>query len=312
MVVPERILVIKLSALGDVVQAFGPFAAIRAHHPRAEITLLTTRPFAPLLRHAPWFDTVWDDGRPGWGDLRGVARLALRLRRAQFARVYDLQTSSRSSRYRWFTGAAAWSGVESHRRVNPARDSLHTIERQREQLAIAGIQDIPAPDMSWLDDGLDGFALPPRFCLLIPGASPTRPAKRWPASRFAALAARMEVPPVVLGGPAETPLAAEILRAVPQGVDLTGRTSLAQIGALARSADCAIGNDTGPTHLAAAAGCRTLTVFGEDSDPALSAPRGPAANWVRHIPLAELSVERVLEALREPPGPDGGSSTQEG
>jgi ADP-heptose:LPS heptosyltransferase len=242
---------------------------------------------------------VWEDGRPSWGDPRAVARLALRLRRGRFGQVYDLQTSSRSSRYRWFTGPAAWSGVDSHRHANPGRDSLHTIERQREQLSIAGIRDFPVPSMDWLDDPLEGFALPPRFCLLIPGASPTRPAKRWPAARFAELASRLDAPPVVLGGPSEAPLAAEILRAVPQGVDLTGRTSLAQIGALARRASCAIGNDTGPTHLVAAAGCRTLTVFGEDSDPALSAPRGPAASWVRHIPLADLQVDAVLGALAQ-------------
>ena len=47
-----RILIIKLGALGDFAQAFGPFAAIRAHHPAAEITLLTTPPFAPLARHS--------------------------------------------------------------------------------------------------------------------------------------------------------------------------------------------------------------------------------------------------------------------
>ena len=64
-----RILVIKLGALGDFAQAFGPFAAIRAHHPGAEITLLTTPPFAPLARQAPWFDQVWENGRP-----RGLAR----------------------------------------------------------------------------------------------------------------------------------------------------------------------------------------------------------------------------------------------
>ncbi|EHL96910.1 Heptosyltransferase [Acetobacteraceae bacterium AT-5844] len=293
----ERILVIKLSALGDVIQAFGPFAAIRAHHPRARITLLTTRPFAPLLRRSPWFDEVWEDGRPSWGDLPAVARLALRLRRGRFDRVYDLQTSSRSSRYRWFTGPVEWSGVESHRSANPRRDSLHTIERQREQLQVAGLVEFPEPVMDWLDEPLDGFALPPRFCLLIPGASPTRPLKRWPAARFAELATRLPAPPVVLGGPSEAPLAAEILQAVPQGLDLTGRTSLAQIGALARRAECAIGNDTGPTHLVAAAGCLTLAVFGEDSDPALSAPRGPRAGWVRHVPLAELPVAQVEASL---------------
>jgi ADP-heptose:LPS heptosyltransferase len=295
--VSERILVIKLAALGDVVQAFAPFAAIRAHHPGARITLLTTAPFAPLLRRAPWFDEIWDDGRPDWSDLRAVARLAWRLRRAGFARVYDLQTSSRSSRYRWFTGRAAWSGVDSHMRFNPGRDSLHTLERQREQLAIAGIHDFPPPALDWLDDPLADLALPPRFVLLVPGASPGRPGKRWPVARFAELAMRLQSPPVVLGGPAETPLAADILRARPDGLDLTSRTSLAQIGALARRAEAAVGNDTGPTHLAAAAGCPTLTVFGGDSDPALAAPRGPVSAWVRQVPLSALTVEQVLAGL---------------
>jgi ADP-heptose:LPS heptosyltransferase len=297
-----RILVIKLAALGDVVQAFAPFSAIRAHHPGAHITLLTTAPFAPLAKKSPWFDEVWPDGRPPWGDLRAVARLAWKLRRAGFDRVYDLQTSSRSSRYRWFVGRRAeWSGIApgaSHPHANPARDNMHTAERQRDQLSFAGIQDFPPPALDWLDGPLEGFSLPPRFCLLVPGASPSRPGKRWPAACFADLAKRLDAPPVVLGGPAETPLAAEILRAVPAGLDLTGRTSLLQIGALARRAECAVGNDTGPTHLAAAAGCPTLAVFGDDSDPALCAPRGPAAGWVRHEPLSALPVEDVLEGLR--------------
>jgi ADP-heptose:LPS heptosyltransferase len=107
-----RVLVIKLAALGDVAQAFGPFAAIRAHHPTARITLLTTRPYAALARLSPWFDEVIDDGRPDWTDIPAVLRLARRLHGARFDRVYDLQTSSRSSRYRWFVGRRAeWSGI---------------------------------------------------------------------------------------------------------------------------------------------------------------------------------------------------------
>jgi len=99
----RRILVIKLGALGDFVQGFGPFAAIRAHHPTAHITLLTTRPFAGLAEASPWFDAVWHDGRPPWLDLRAVARLAGRLRAGRFERVYDLQTSPRphATGYSW-------------------------------------------------------------------------------------------------------------------------------------------------------------------------------------------------------------------
>jgi ADP-heptose:LPS heptosyltransferase len=300
-----RLLVIKLAALGDFAQAFGPFAAIRAHHPSARITLLTTRPFAPLARLSPWFDEVWEDGRPDWTDLPAVLRLARRLRAARFDRVYDLQTSSRSSRYRWFVGRRAeWSGIASgasHPHANPARDAMHTVDRQRDQLRMAGITAFPEPDLGWLDADLSRFGLPGRFALLVPGASPGRPAKRWPEDRFAALAAGLDLPCAVLGGPAEAPLAAAILAAAPGAIDLAGRTSFADIAALGRSAAFCVGNDTGPTHLLAAVGCPTLALFGDDSDPALCAPRGGRVAVLRHRPLTALPIEAVRAALGQLP-----------
>jgi ADP-heptose:LPS heptosyltransferase len=296
-----RILVIKLGALGDYAQAFGPFAAIRAHHPGAEITLLTTPPFAPLARQAPWFDQVWENGRP-----RGLAALwALRrqLRAARFDRVYDLQTSGRSSRYLWLVGRSVeWSGIAagaSHPHANPRRDFMHTVERQREQLEMAGISHFPAPALDWLDADITRLALPERFALLIPGASPGRPAKRWPVDNFSALAAALDIPAVILGGPAEASLGAAITQTAPGTRDLTGKTSFADIAALARRAAFCIGNDTGPTHLAAVAGCPTLALFGEDSDPALCAPRGPRVAVLRHQPLAALTLTAVQAALQE-------------
>lgn len=297
----RRILVIKLAALGDFVQAFGPFAAIRAHHPRDEITLLTTPPYEELARRSPWFDRIWTDGRPAWADLPGLWRLARRLRGAGFARVYDLQTSGRSSRYRWMLGGGVeWSGIAwgaSHPHANPGRDHMHTLERQREQLEMAGIHEFPAPDLGWLDTDPVQFGLPPRYALLVPGASAHRPGKRWPARHYAALAAGLDLPVAVVGGPAERPLAAEILARARGGVDLTGRTGYAALAAVARRAAFAVGNDTGPTHLIAAMGCPTLALFGPESDPALCAPRGPAVAVLRRDSLARLEVTEVRAAL---------------
>jgi ADP-heptose:LPS heptosyltransferase len=296
-----RVLVIKLAALGDFVQAFGPFAAIRAHHPDAAITLLTTPPYADLARRSPWFDAVWSDGRPSWRDPAAWWRLARRLRDAGFARVYDLQTSRRSSRYRALVGGAAeWSGIArgaSHPHGNPARDAMHTVERQREQLEAAGIRHFPPPELDWLDADLSAFALPPRFALLVPGASPGRPGKRWPAERYGELAAGLGLPAAVVGGPAEKPLAAEIAARAPGTLDLSGRTDFATLGALGRRAAFAVGNDTGPIHLLAAAGCPTLALFGPESDPALCAPRGPSVGVLRHPRLAELEPAEVRAAL---------------
>jgi ADP-heptose:LPS heptosyltransferase len=214
-----------------------------------------------------------------------------------------LQTSDRSSRYRWLVGRSAeWSGIAagaSHPHANPRRDFMHTVERQREQLAMAGISHFPAPELGWLDADIARFALPARFALLIPGASPGRPAKRWPVEHFAALAAALDIPAVILGGPTEASLGAAITQTVPGTHDLTGKTSFADIAALARRAALCVGNDTGPTHLAAVAGCPTLALFGEDSDPALCAPRGPRVAVLRRQPLASLPVADVQAALQD-------------
>ncbi len=293
-----RILVIKLGALGDFVLAFGSFAAIRAQHPSARITLLTTPPFAGLAAAAPWFDEVLTDDRPPWWNLPGLARVRRRLRGFDF--VYDLQTSSRSSHYFRLAGRPCWSGVArgaSHPHANPARDRMHTLERQREQLEMAGVGAFPAPDLSWLTR--DPPSLPNRFALLVPGAAPHRPAKRWPAARFGELAARLAVrglPSVIAGSGQDAALADEICRAAPDATDLTGRTTLPQLAATAARAAVAVGNDTGPMHLAAAVGAPCLVLFGPDSDPALTRPRGCVT--VLQVPdLAALPVDRVAAAL---------------
>ena len=78
-----RILVIKLSALGDVVMSIGAFQAIRAQHPEAEIVLLTTPPYAALAEASGCFAKVWLDDRPGpFEPPRDEARDLIRAARA--------------------------------------------------------------------------------------------------------------------------------------------------------------------------------------------------------------------------------------
>ncbi|MGB0555535.1 MAG: glycosyltransferase family 9 protein, partial [Alphaproteobacteria bacterium] len=62
----RTVLVIKLGALGDFIQALGPFAAIRRHHPANRIILLTTPPFVRIAEASSCFDEVHSDGRPEW------------------------------------------------------------------------------------------------------------------------------------------------------------------------------------------------------------------------------------------------------
>src|SRR3546814_5446412 len=83
--------------------------------------------------------------------------------------------------------------------------------------------------------------------------------------------------------------------------DLCGQTSLEALAELGRRATLAVGNDTGPIHLIAAAGCPALVLYSRESDPAKIAPRGPAVRTLRRGSLADLSVEEVWSAL---PGRD--------
>jgi ADP-heptose:LPS heptosyltransferase len=290
------------------VLSFAPFTAIRAHHRSDHVALLTTAPFGDLAQKSPWFDQILVDARASWRQPLGMLRLAGVLR--GFDLVYDLQTSGRSSAYFWLAGRPAWSGVArgcALPHANPARDRMHTLERQREQLAMAGISEFPQPDLSWLQAAPHPKVPPGKFALLVPGAAPHRPEKRWPAERFAALAALLAgrgLHPVIVGTRAEAAAAAKIRAACPTALDLTGRTDLPAVAALAARAAVAVGNDTGPMHLAAAMGCRCVVLFGPASDPALTAPRGPGGTWpivLRVGKLAELPVERVAAALPEAP-----------
>ena len=297
------VLVIRLGALGDFVQSAGPFAAIRAHHADAPITLLTTRPFAAFAAASPWFDHVWIDDKPKAWQPRRLLALRARLRGGGFARVYDLQTSDRSSFYfRLMGGRVEWSGIAkgcSHPHANPARDRLHTLDRQAEQLAMAGIATVPPPDLAWVEADTARFGLAHPYLLLCPGAAAHRPAKRWPAENFAGLArwlAERGVMPVLLGSADEAPLLATIAECCPAARNLAGRTDLLDIAALGRGALAAVGNDTGPMHLMAAAGCPSVVLFSAASDPDLCAPRGRVA-VLRRPDLAGLEINEVRAAL---------------
>jgi len=305
-----KILVIKLGALGDFVLAMVAMKHIREAHPTARITLLTTPPFKALAKASGWFEVIETDGRPE-GLLANI-RLLRRLRRSRYDRVYDLQTSSRSSSYFKFLkpNPPEWSGIAkgcSHPHANPERNFMHTLERQADQLMYAGIwpdapiepATAPPPDLSFLAGS--GETPPGRYALLVPGGSAHRLDKRWPAECFGLLGRFLRdkgLDVVVIGGPQEAMLAQTIAGGAGQILDLTGKTDFAQIAALGAKAALAIGNDTGPLHLVAATGAPTIALFSNASDPALCAPRGNVR--VLHSPtLADLPVSAVADAAHD-------------
>jgi ADP-heptose:LPS heptosyltransferase len=283
----KRILVIRLGALGDMALSFAAFAALRAHHRADQITLMTTLPFQAWMDESPWFDRVITDTRPGWFDLPGLIGLQSKLWGYDF--IYDLQTSRRSSRYFWLAGRPPWSGIArgcSHPHANPRRNFMHSIDRQREQLAMAGVTQTPTPDVAWL--ARQGPVLPKPYALLVPGTSPTHGgAKTWPLERFAAMAKLLSangMTPVVVGAKGQP--------SVPDAMDLTGKTTIQALAGLAARASLAIGGDTGPIHLAGVMGCPTIALFSRFSDPIQATPVGPCT-LIREDDVRAITEDRV-------------------
>ncbi|MGB3625584.1 MAG: glycosyltransferase family 9 protein [Henriciella sp.] len=319
----KRVLVIKLSALGDFVLALGAMRAIRGHHPKAVLTLLTTPPFAELAKATGFFQHIETDGRPK--GVKATRELLKRLKAAKYDVVYDLQTSGRTANYFKalnlpFSNPPLWSGhAEGAAFVHdtPHRSDLHSIDRFGEQLEIAGLAPTdpgdswpPMPDMSFVRRSQgekpsltpDYFGVQGPFALFIPGASEHRAAKRWPVENYGGLAKQVAdagVTPVIIGGKSESELAVEINRMEPRCRNIVTRTSLFQIVALAEKAQFAVGNDTGPMHMAALSGCPGVALFAtSESDPEKAAPRGSQIIICEAETLDQLSVRDVWQAVR--------------
>lgn len=302
----EQILVIKLGALGDFIQALGPMRAIRHHHPDAHITLLTTSPFESFARQCGYNDEIWLDKKPGWADVSGWLNLRHRLNKAHFSRIYDLQNNDRSSTYFRLLKKPKpeWVGVAegaSHRNVSPTRTQGHAFDGHVETLALAGVTGITVDRLDWMSADISAFALEKPYALLIPGCAPQHPHKRWPAEHYAQLAqylAQQKIQPVLIGTKDDQEATTVIAQACPQALDLNSQTNLPQIVALAKNAALAIGNDTGPMHLIAATGLPCLSLFSSRSNPIRHAPKGDAVTILQENNLQDLPPAKVIETIR--------------
>jgi ADP-heptose:LPS heptosyltransferase len=310
----ERILVIKHGAFGDVIQTDGALRDIRAHHAGAEITVLTTPPYQSIFARSPSVDRVETETRdPRWR-LDRMLRLRSRLRALRPDRVYDLQHSRRTGSYRrWIFTGVPWSGETQQRdwRLRTVPQELPSLERFAHQLEQAGVpvRHSRRPDVSWMADDvgplLTDAGIQGRYVFLIPGASAAHPEKRWP--HYAPLAAALwkeGVQVVIAPGPDETDLAATI-----PAIDLTakhGRLSWFALAGVLKGSVFVVGNDTGPTHLAAHSGARGLALFGSHARPEQTGIVRDKFEAIAVTDLQDLPPQQVLARVLNQLGRESG------
>jgi ADP-heptose:LPS heptosyltransferase len=304
LVTPDKILLIKHGAFGDLVQSDGVLRDIRQFYPQAEIVLLTGPSFQSLMQQCPHIDRIITDARAPFWQLPGQFKLAGKLRREQFTQVIDLQNSDRSRLYqRLIFKNTKWIGRLSGPEPESGLKGLITL------LEEAGIPVEHAlnPDVSWMADDVstllaqDNVRTP--FIALIPGCSASHPHKRWPF--YAELAQALidhgyDVVSTI--GPDELDLADL----------LPGHTLIKQKGLLnwfelagvLQQASFVIGNDTGPSHVASCLGKPGLALFGSQTSVARAEIRRGLFRALKVNDLNQLSVETVLsDVLPKLPAP---------
>jgi ADP-heptose:LPS heptosyltransferase len=313
-----RILLVRLSAIGDILQCLPAAAELRGALPGASLHWLVEDRCAALLRGHPLLDGVvvyerrarGREARRPWLWPRALLRL-WRLRRALRAiradAAVDLQGNLKGALLSRLSGAprriglaAGQGGMErSHwlatERVRLPAPPVHRAARARALLAPLGLPP-EGPRTAVPPAGVDAAGptaeawlasagLKPRgFAVLHPGVSGFGDFKKWPADRWADLARalrdRRALPVLLTAGPGEEALA-DAVAGLSSGAARRGPAtrSLAELGALLARAAVVVGSDTGPVHLAASLGVPTVALFGP-KDPAVYAPTGPRARVV--------------------------------
>jgi lipopolysaccharide heptosyltransferase I len=288
---PRRILIIKPSAIGDVVHALPVLPRLKKLWPNAKLSWLITPACASLVQRHPLVDEVIVFQRKKWARhwynpsiLWDVALFIHELRRKKFDLVIDLQGLLRSGLMTLLTGAPRRVGFSNAREFAPAfyNERIdcawqeHAVTRYLKIASALGCPDGPAEFVFGVDDDDRKYIetlIPPGtdYAVLLPGTNWNT--KRWPVERYAALVGslkeRFGLEAAVAGASTDKKLATEIRGKF----DLTGKTSLRQIVALLERAKLVIGNDTGPLHVAAAMGVPLVALYGP-TNPSRTGPFG--------------------------------------
>ncbi len=306
-----RILIVRTSAIGDVLHGLPVLCALRDALPQAFIGWVVEGAAAQLLAHHRALDEVIRIPRKWLKSPRTVLALRSKLRGLRFDVAIDVQGLTKSAMAARLSGAPRRIGFDgpdgrelsrwlNNELVLPT--ATHVVDRNLELLEPLGIRqpgvrfdlaDLPA-DAAAAERMVAEAQLSGRFAVINPGAG--WPSKLWPPSRFAAVARYLGEQHalgslVVWAGQQEQAWAGEIVAAAAGFAALAPPTSLRELAAVARRATLFVSADTGPLHLAVAVGTPSIGLFGPV--PAeRNGPYGPQHVSVQRVTLKGGSRER--------------------
>jgi len=323
----KNILIVKLSAIGDVIHALPVVHVLRKQYPQARITWVVEKPAYDLLTNNPDIDEIIIFDKPKFKSFAGLVtngyKFSRQLKAHNFDLAIDLQGLFKSAALAYLSGASQrlvycnareLSGTISQP-ICGEHQHGHVIDRYLDVARHLGCKvdqvqfpiHITASEAQTAQSIANhaGLRVENSYVVLAPGTN--WPTKCWPTTHFAKLADRLydsNIIPVIIGGPHDQRLAQEIMAntTIPP-IDLTGKTSMKQLAYMIKKAQVFVGGDTGPMHLAVAVGTKVVAMFGP-TDPVrngpygekhsvLTAPRLCKGCWKRTCPKEEQCLDNI-------------------
>ncbi len=298
---PERILIIRPSALGDVCRSVPIAASLKAHWPDSEIDWLVNAPFADAVRSHPAVSRAVPFDRRGISraltrlDPNPLRRFARTLRDRRYDIVIDAQGLARSGVSAWLTRAPIRVGHRDAREGGwlplthrvCANASPHTVDRMLTLLGPLGVPVVHDLTLHTPSEARESVANDAELGDGPIVLAPTSlwPGKQWPIARFAQLAARLHErglgPIVVVGGPGERDQCTPLLEGDTPVVDRVGRTSVGELMAVIERSRLVVANDSASLHIAVGFARPIVALFGP-TDTARVGPYRREADVIQH------------------------------
>lgn len=326
----SKILIIKPSALGDVIHSLPFLNALNVHYPLAKIHWVISRGIHEILQGHPMIHRLWIIDKNMWkkpthagATLAEIGQLARAWHEESFDMVIDLQGLLRSGVMSALTGSKIRLGFRESRegsslfyshRVTGGKE-IHAVDRYLKMAAFLGCDTLdirhpfpPLPPVAGLISTREAH-----YIVMAPAAGTQ--VKQWPPERFGELASRLPLPSLIIGGKSDTGIAQVVVDASRGTAEsLAGRLTLKELAAVVKGSRFMVCNDTGPMHMAAALGVPVFALFGP-TNPGRTGPYGNMHTVIRAgVPcspcytrkpcrdwrcMATIGVQHVLESIQD-------------
>ncbi|MCF6248657.1 MAG: glycosyltransferase family 9 protein [Desulfobacula sp.] len=291
----KKILIIKPSALGDIVHSLPFLSAIKNKFPNAKIDWVVAHGLHTFLEDHPLIDNLWVIKKDQWKklvnlnqSLKEINILRKGLKTEHYDVSIDLSGLLRSGIISWFSKASVKLGFKESDEGSPffythkihGSMNIHAIDRYLEIAKFMGCATGEFGKISKIDYPFAPYdhqpeilkELPKKYLVMSPSAG--KPANRWQAEKYGRLAGRLNLPTVIIASAAESDIAQEVVNhSNGNAINLAGRTGLKELIAVIEKASCFVCNDTGPMHIAAALDIPVFAVFGP-ANPIRTGPYG--------------------------------------